>query len=134
MSANTSNEILNEEEFWNRQIYDMAIKAGTNAFGRVDRSTINNLLSVFYSESKPTKSLIILVLYVLRQTGRGEIPRYIGNMIVNDLNRIFKLFKDDEEKLRKAIAEYLTYLKWAFETRVRNANSFSDLVNKVISR
>ncbi len=122
-------------EFMEREVYNFASKAGTLASGRVDKSTISNMLSLFQGEADPLDAILLLITYVLRQMGRNEIPRHIGSIFISHLNEIFKKFRDNHEKLRSATQKYLVLMKWIYESNVRGrVNSFEELIQVVVSR
>ncbi|WP_338602845.1 hypothetical protein V6M85_03060 [Sulfolobus tengchongensis] len=91
----------------------------------VDSTTINNLLSFLQSKRNVNE----LLVYIMRQMGRGEIDKQTGKLLLSNLKD-----KSTEEGL-----ELLGYVKWIYETltskelkvnvnNLSNVKSFKDLV------
>jgi len=111
------------------KVYDMAIKTGSSLIDKVDKATLNNLISVFESVEDSEEAIKFLMAYIARQIGRGEIPRIQGENLLKDLVFIYKNCKKDE--LRNIILKYLTLVRWFFECRYRNLKNFEDFINRL---
>ena len=119
---------LTYKEFMNNTVYDMAAKTGSRAVGRVDKSTINNLLSIFQGTSDVSDAAKLLLTYIVRQSARHEIPRDVSRDLASDIKVIYESFKEDPNKLRNAINKYLVLIKWFFESEIRNVRNFAEFV------
>ena len=98
----------------------------------VDLSTINNLITFMQSR----KSVPELLAYIMRQTGRGEIDRNTGKLLLSAL----KDLKNTEEDINKAL-QLLGYVKWIYETldglninvnSLKDVNNFQKLVDEIV--
>jgi hypothetical protein len=118
------------KKFMAETVYDYATEAGTALAlvrGGVDKTTVSNLLEVFQSESDPSDATSLLITHIMRQMGRGEILRDVGNTLLRHLSEILNSFREDE--LRSAVFKYLTLSKWIFEARPRiSATKFTDFI------
>jgi hypothetical protein len=116
------------KRFMAETVYDYATEAGTAlAKGGVDKTTVSNLLEVFQSESDALDATSLLLIHIMRQMGRGEILRDVGNTLLRHLSEILNSFKGEE--LRSAVFKYLTLSKWIFEARPRvSATKFTDFI------
>lgn len=90
----------------------------------VDASTINSLLTFLQSR----RNVDELLVYIMRQMGRGEIDEDTGKLLLSNLKD-----KNVEEALT-----LLGYVKWIYETldglekdynSVRNVKDFKELVS-----
>ena len=100
----------------------------------VDSSTINNLIAFMQSR----KSVPELLAYIMRQTGRGEIDKNTGKLLLMAL----KDLKNTEEDINKAL-QLLGYVKWIYETldglkvnvtSLKDVNNFQKLVEELAKR
>jgi len=113
------------------EIINMGVKAGTHARG-VDRTTINNVLSVFYGEQDPLKGVLLTQIYISRQRRRGEIPEDAARIMMGHLKRIYDSLGRDQELLKRAVDLYFLAMKWSFESEVPPSSDMEDFVNKAI--
>jgi hypothetical protein len=109
-------------------VYDYATEAGTALVGGgVDKTTVSNLLEVLQSESDALDAVSLLLTHVMRQMGRGEIPRDVGHTLLRHLSGVLNSFKGEE--LRGAVFKYLTLSKWIFESRPRfSSTKFTEFI------
>ena len=127
-----SSVISSLDEFLNSEVFDMAAKTGSVAYStRVDRTQINNLLEIFFSEADPVRAASLLLVHITRQISRGEISRSAGALLLQDIKKIISSFKG--EKLREAMTYYLTLVKWVFESRIHNAQDFESFVQNAVN-
>ena len=119
------------ETFLIKEVVNCGIEAGTNSWG-MDKSTVNNLISLFYGEEDPIKGVILLQIYVARQKNRGEIPDRPASLIMNHIRNIYEKYKNEKERLRMAIETYLLAFKWSYESGVKSAKDFEDFVSKAV--
>ncbi len=126
-----SNESYNFNEYMSIKIYDLAVEAGSS-IAQADKSTVSQLIEVFQSEPDALNACSLLILHIIRQSSRGELPRTGANILVKHLNQIYQNFKNDKDKLSKAIFKYLTLVKWVYESKPRGQfNSFQKFVESV---
>lgn len=94
----------------------------------VNSTTINNLLTFLQSK----RDVNMLLVYIMRQTGRGEIDENTGKLLLSNL----------KDKTVENALQLLGYVKWIFETinskyfqvdynQIKNVKKFRDLVNKL---
>ena len=90
----------------------------------VDQTTINNLLTFLQSRRNVNE----LLVYIMRQMGRGEIDEQTGKLLLSSLK---------DKKVEEALT-LLGYVKWIYETltglekdynSVRGVKKFKDLVD-----
>jgi len=126
---NVDESSSNFEEFMRTKVYDLAVHAGSQMRGRVDKTTIENLIPIFQRESDTINGALLLMAYIMRQIGRGQIDRNVGRLMLSDLKNIFDSFKSDQEKLRAAIQKYLLLIKWVYESEPRKSvETFEEFV------
>ncbi|MCS7136615.1 MAG: hypothetical protein NZ931_05980 [Aigarchaeota archaeon] len=119
------------EEFMGQKIYDLAVEAGT-ALVRADKTTISQLIEVFQSEDNAVSACPLLILHVIRQSSRDELPKHGANILVRHLSYIYQKLKDDREKIGQAIFKYLTLVKWIYESRPsKQFNTFQEFVESI---
>jgi len=122
----------NFEKFINEEVYDFAVKAGSLARSRrVDKATVSNILSLFQGESDPVNAVLLLIAYIGRQMGRGEIAREVGVTMINDLKDVFKRFRNNKENFRLAVHKYLVLVRWVYESGVRYAKNFEEFIKEL---
>jgi len=126
------------EEFMRTKVYDLAARAGSQVYSfRVDKSTIENLIPIFQRESDPINGALLLMAYIMRQTGRGQINGNVGRLMLDNLRNILDNFRNDPEKLRAAIQKYLLLVKWVYEAYERaprkTVENFDELLKLFIS-
>jgi len=109
------------EEFMSTKVYDLAACTGSQLSFKVDKTTIENLIPIFQRESDSINGALLLMAYIMRQIGRGQINRSVGNLMLSNLKNIFDSFRDDPEKLRAAIQKYLLLIKWIYESGPRKS-------------
>ncbi|HDI10232.1 MAG TPA: hypothetical protein ENF65_00630 [Euryarchaeota archaeon] len=120
------------ENFMRKEVYDKAAVAGSKLCSKgVDKSTVNNMISVFNSEEDPESACLLLITYIKRQVGRGEIHREAGGTLVRDLYEIYSSFREmGKEDLRSALYKYLVLSKWVFESGIRReVKKFEELLS-----
>ncbi len=100
--------------FMEKTIYDLAVQAGYT-LKRADKTQVSRLIEVFQSEPDPIDSISLLMLYIMRQSKRNELPRE-AHKLIEHLHKILGFGKDDKNTLRKATLKYLTLTKWIYET------------------
>lgn len=111
------------------QIAISAIKPTRGNKKAVDASTINGLLTFLQSKRNVSE----LLLYIMRQTGRGEIDEETGKLLLRNLKD-----KNVEDALT-----LLGYVKWIYETldglevdynSVKNVKNFAELAEFLSKR
>lgn len=117
-----------KDAFLREEIYNIAVNIGSLMIGRVDKSTVNNMISLFLGRSDTKEALNELVLYIARQVGRGEIPREVGRQLMKDISMICDIFKDDERKLKDSLSKYLIMTKWVYDSNVRGVRNLKELI------
>nr|MDO8045227.1 hypothetical protein [Candidatus Baldrarchaeota archaeon] len=110
-------------------IYDLAVQAGSKAINRIDKSTMNNIISVFQGNPDADKAFKELILYIARQTGRREIDRSVSRVMLSHLKNMYERYKGDE--LRENVSRYLTLMKWVYESNVTGVSSFKEFINRL---
>ena len=114
-------------------IINMGIEAGTHASRMgVDRTTINNLISVFYGERDPVKGVLLTQVYIARQKGRREIHESVSKVLMDHINRIYNAWKGNQDALKKAMDLYLLVMKWSFESNVPQSRNIDEFVRNAI--
>lgn len=120
------------EEFMSQKIYDLAAEAGTALVG-ADKTTISQLVDIFQSEGNAVSACPLLILHVIRQSSRDELPKHGANILVRHLSYIYQNLKDDREKIGQAIFKYLTLVKWVYESGLRKqVKTFQEFVEESI--
>jgi len=109
-------------------IYDWSVEAGSNI--NADKSTVNNIVSIFQGNPDVDSAFKELVLYIARQSSRGEISRYGAEIILNHLRQIYEKYGNNKNVLRESINKYLVLMKWVFETNLRGLRSFNDFLSR----
>ncbi|MEM3032342.1 MAG: hypothetical protein QXK39_05465 [Nitrososphaerota archaeon] len=124
-------ETFNFEDFMNQRIYDLAVEAGS-ALGGADKTTVSHLIEVFQSEPNAANACPLLILHIIRQSSRGELPRHGANILVRHLNSIYQNLRGDRDRMGQAISKYLTLVKWVYESRPRSSfNTFQRFVESM---
>jgi len=115
------------------EVYDLVARNSAGILG-MDKTTMNNLVSLFQGEASPVDALKLLIMYIARQMGRGEIDRRTGRELVRTLQGIYGRFGRDREMLRAAVMKFLTLLKWVYDSRVRvqRGSNFDGLVRAIV--
>lgn len=114
-----------------KTIYNLAVQAGSALKG-ADKTQVAHLIEVFQSESDPVDAISLLMIHILRQNKRGELPRE-AQRLINHLYEILK-FKD-KERIRRAALKYLTLTKWVYETKPsKDYNNFQEYIQDIQSR
>lgn len=119
-----------KEAFLKEDVYNMAVNVGSLMIGQVDKSTVNNMISLFLGRSDVKEALNELVLYVVRQVGRNEITRDIGRQLMKDISMICEIFKDDQRGLRDALSKYLVLAKWVYDSNIKGVKNLKELMDK----
>lgn len=119
--------------FMEAEVYDLVARNSAGILG-MDKTTMNNLVSLFQGEASPVDALKLLIMYIARQMGRGEIDRRTGRELVRTLQGIYGRFGRDREMLRAAVMKFLTLLKWVYDSRVRvqRGSNFEGLVRAIV--
>ncbi|MEM1947008.1 MAG: hypothetical protein QXH32_05545 [Candidatus Caldarchaeum sp.] len=126
-----SKATTNPEELTGEKIYDYAVEAGTTLSG-ADKTTISQLIEVFQSEPNAVDACHLIILHIVRQSARGEIPRHGASILVKHLNQFYQSFKTDSEKLAQTVLKYLTLVKWVRESGPRGPlNTFQKFVESI---
>ncbi|AWR98157.1 hypothetical protein DFR86_00145 [Acidianus sulfidivorans JP7] len=132
MSVSSQN--LNEQT-QNTQLLDIATKIAISAIKQnprskkpepvVNASTINSLLSFLQSR----RNMDELLLYIMRQAGRGEIDEETGKLLLGSLK---------DRNMNEAL-NLLGYVKWIYDTltgleditydKVKHIKTFKELVS-----
>jgi hypothetical protein len=110
----------------------MACRVGGLAVvNRIDKTQINNLLEIFKGD--PEEAAKVLMLYITRQSKRGEIEEDVAKQLVSDIYKIFNSFKNNKRELEEAIRMYLVLFKWVFESKIGDRNQdFQKFINNFI--
>lgn len=96
-----------------KTVYDLAVQAGS-ALKAADKTQVARLIEVFQSESDPKDSISLLMLHIMRQCSRRELP-FEARKLVEHLRLILEF--EDKNSIQRAALKYLTLLKWVYETR-----------------
>ncbi|MGB9759664.1 MAG: hypothetical protein ACP5PT_02380 [Brevinematia bacterium] len=125
-----------ESSDFEKQIFDLAAKTGSALVNsRTDKTTVENIIPIFQRESDPVTATLLLMAYILRQSGRGEIDRSVSGLLLDDLKNILDNFRDKPEKLREVLQKYLVLVKWVYESKPKSQVArFDDLLKLFIVR
>jgi len=124
-------QILDYNKFIKEEVYNMACRVGGLAVNRIDKTQINNLLEIFKGD--PEEAAKVLMLYITRQSKRGEIEEDVAKQLVSDIYKIFNSFKNNKRELEEAIRMYLVLFKWVFESKIGDRNQdFQKFINNFI--
>jgi len=124
--------MLDYNKFIKEEVYNMACRVGGLAVvNRIDKTQINNLLEIFKGD--PEEAAKVLMLYITRQSKRGEIEEDVAKQLVSDIYKIFNSFKNNKRELEEAIRMYLVLFKWVFESKIGDRNQdFQKFINNFI--
>ena len=124
--------MLDYNKFIKEEVYNMACRVGGLAVvNRIDKTQINNLLEIFKGD--PEEAAKVLMLYITRQSKRGEIEEDVAKQLVSDIYKIFNSFKNNKRELEEAIRMYLVLFKWVFESKIDDRNQdFQKFINNFI--
>ena len=125
-------QMLDYNKFIKEEVYNMACRVGGLAVvNRIDKTQINNLLEIFKGD--PEEAAKVLMLYITRQSKRGEIEEDVAKQLVSDIYKIFNSFKNNKRELEEAIRMYLVLFKWVFESKIGDRNQdFQKFINNFI--
>jgi len=125
-------QMLDYNKFIKEEVYNMACRVGGLAVvNRIDKTQINNLLEIFKGD--PEEAAKVLMLYITRQSKRGEIEEDVAKQLVSDIYKIFNSFKNNKRELEEAIRMYLVLFKWVFESKIDDRNQdFQKFINNFI--
>ena len=118
------------ENFQRYGIFNVAVRAGCSMIRRVDRSTINNMISLFLGREDVDVAINELIMYIARQSGRGEIPRDVAARLLSDIKRIRSIC-EDHRVLRELLSKYLILIRWAYDSGVGGARNLDELVSRL---
>jgi|OSPMetMinimDraft_2_1075162.scaffolds.fasta_scaffold00248_14 hypothetical protein len=125
-------------------IYNWALKAGTMLKNRkiktdkkekkTDKSTVDNILSLFQSILDPKDAALMTMMYIKRQIAREEIEETAGHFLLQKLYEFYNNYYNDDRKLRDNISKFLTLMKWAYESKIEEEiedfNAFIEYIRK----
>jgi len=130
--------------FINKDVYDKAVYAGSllrkieyvnSKKVKTDKSTVENIISIFQSREDPHEAALLTMLYISRQMGRNEIPQEAGKNLLSTLKEIYNSFKSEGDKLKEAFNKYLILVKWVFESEVKpGLKNFDEFIEYSISK
>jgi len=119
------------KDFRRREIFDVAVRAGCSMIRRVDKSTINNMISLFLGREDVDIAINELMIYIARQSGRGELPRDVAVRLLSDIKRIRNIY-EDRGVLRELLSKYLILIRWAYDSGVSGARNLDELINRFV--
>jgi hypothetical protein len=125
-------------------IYSWALKSGTMLKNRkiktdkkekkTDKSTVDNILSLFQSILDPKDAALMTMMYIKRQIAREEIEETAGHFLLQKLYEFYNNYHNDDRKLRDNISKFLTLMKWAYESKIEEEiedfNAFIEYIRK----
>ena len=118
-----------EDIFLTKNIYDMAVEAGSRLkSANVRKEQVQHLLELYEKYGDKVEALKILILFIGRQSGRNYIVKDAASVIVRHIQDISNRYSNDIDSLDTAMHKYLTVMKWVYESvgreRLRNFNDY----------